>query len=427
MKNTNTLWKVSVVLGLFLMLTMAPGAISAAARTTTSMNDTVVFSSPTLKDNDQFINVAVREASDVTTVEGNPTLPVYTKTIELPWGTKVVSVDVQPTLIQTMSTVKQVSPVPTKQKIGTDIIPIGGILDQAVYASADPSPSTWYTYTTGAGLNAQNEHVIFLSIQITPVRYLPARHLLQYSTSFSVHAEYTLPVSTPKSSTTYQLVIIAPAEYATALQPLVDHKNNYSMPTILVTLDQIYGSYPGRDNPEMIKYFIKHAIEDWNTEYVLLVGDMKKVPIRQTFGTQWEDALLSDQYYADVYNADGDFCSWDRNGNNRFGETTHQGGDLDGVDLYADVNVGRLACVEITEVTTIVNKIITYEQQAASQTWFKRIVLAGGDTFPLAKGAPPFVYEGEITNTKVAQTIPDFIQNCITGSVYYPPADIFNL
>jgi hypothetical protein len=168
----------------------------------------------------------------------------------------------------------------------------------------------------------------------------------------------------------------------------------------------------------MIKYFIKHTIEDWGTEYVLLVGDIKKLPIRQTFGSgfDWEENLLSDHYYADIYNANGDFCSWDKNGNNRFGETTHQGADLDGVDLYADVNVGRLACTDVTEVTTVVNKIITYEQQAASQTWFKRIVLAGGDTFPLAKGAPPFVYEGEITNTKVSQTLPDFAQTYLWSS-----------
>ncbi len=251
MKCKSTTWKVSVVLGL-LMLTMAPGVISTTAGTT-AMNDTVVFSQPILKDNGQFIRVVVSEASTVTTVEGSPALPVYTKTIELPWGTNVATVDVRPTLIQTRNTEKQVSPVPTKQKVGTDIIPIGGILDQAVYASTSPSPSTWYTYTVGAGLNAENEHVIFLSIQITPVRYLPASHLLQYSTGFTIHVDYTPPVSTPKSRETYQLVIIAPSEYASALQPLVDHKNNYSMPTVLVTLNQIYGSYQGRDNPEMIK------------------------------------------------------------------------------------------------------------------------------------------------------------------------------
>ena len=54
------------------------------------------------------------------------------------------------------------------------------------------------------------------------------------------------------------------------------------------------------------------------------------------------------------------------------------------------------------------NKIITYEEETYNQIWFKRIVLAGGDTFPVSRGAPPFVYEGEITNTKVAQNLPGF-------------------
>jgi len=411
-----TYGKASSILCLFLMLTLAPGIIQANAITKTTVDGTVDFSSPVLRDNGQFVDVSINEANAVTTIEGSPMMPVFSKTYEFPLGTTIQSVDIQPALIQTMSTGKQVRPVPVQQKVGSDIIPDEGMIDQTVYSSAAPYPPTWFSYTLGAGLNARNEHVLFVSCHITPVRYLPATHVLQYSTRFTLHIDYSLPVSAPKSATTYQLVIIAPSEYASALQPLVNFKNNVSMPTSLVTLDDIYGSYPGRDNPEMIKYFIKHTIEDWNTEYVLLVGDIKKVPIRQTYGTQWEDALLSDQYYADIYNANGGFCSWDKNGNNRFGETTHQGSDLDGVDLYADVNVGRLACTDIIEVTTVVNKIITYEQEAASQTWFKRIVLAGGDTFPLAKGAPPFVYEGEITNTKVGQTLPSFAQTYLWTS-----------
>jgi len=318
--------------------------------------------------------------------------------------------------MHTMAISGQVRPVPVQQQVRADIVPAEGVVDQMVYSSPAAYPSTWFTYTLGAGLNARNEHVLIVSCRLTPVRYLPLSHVLQYTTKFTFHLEYTLPDSTPKATTTYTLVIIAPLEYAAALQPLVDHKNNYSMPTTLITLDQIYGFYPGRDNPEMIKYFIKHAIEDWNTEYVLLVGDMKKLPMRETYGTQWESTCLTDQYYADIYNVDKDFCSWDKNGNNRFGETTHQGKDVDGVDLLADVNVGRLACTDVSEVTTVVNKIITYEEQAATQIWFKRLVLCGGDTFPVGRGAPPFVYEGEITNTAVGQTLPDFAQTYLWTS-----------
>jgi hypothetical protein len=203
-------------------------------------------------------------------------------------------------------------------------------------------------------------------------------------------------------------VVISPSEFSDPLQPLVEHKNTRNVPTILVTLDEIYNSSTGRDNPEKIKYFIKHAIEDWHTQYILLVGDIKKLPIRSTHASWWEGVILSDLYYADIYNASGDFCSWDANGNNRFSETDRDGNDFDGVDLYADVHIGRLPCSNTTEVRTIVNKIITYEDETYDQIWFKRIVLAGGDTFPPFMGASPSVFEGEITNTKVAQNLPGF-------------------
>jgi hypothetical protein len=55
----------------------------------------------------------------------------------------------------------------------------------------------------------------------------------------------------------------------------------------------------------------------------------------------------------------------------------------------------------------MVNKIITYEETAYEQNWFKKIVLAGGDTFPPSKYSPPFVYEGEIVGEKITQETPE--------------------
>jgi len=216
----------------------------------------------------------------------------------------------------------------------------------------------------------------------------------------------------------YDLVIITPATFSENLQPLVEHKNNYNMKTALVTLDFIYGNFTGRDKAEQIKYFIKSAIEEWHINYVMLVGDIKKLPIRETRAYPWHgwgDNILSDLYYADIYDENHTFCSWDANENNTFGEVSYEFErfppkmiDIDGVDLYPDVHVGRLACTNSKEVDIVVNKIITYEENTYNQIWFKKIILAGGDTFPPSKGSPFFVYEGEITNAKVAQQLPDF-------------------
>lgn len=238
--------------------------------------------------------------------------------------------------------------------------------------------------------------------------------LLTSASMYAVAKQAEIPSTTEE----YDLVIISYPAFTEQLQPLVNHKYNHSVQTKLVTLQQIYGHFFGRDEAEQIKYFIKYAIEEWHISYILLVGDITKVPIRATAAYPWNgfgDNILSDLYYADIYDENGSFCSWDGNDNDIFGEVVYEFDrfpptmdDVDKVDLYPDVHVGRLACRTSDEVDTIVDKIITYENTAYNQIWFNKIILAGGDTFPPGKGAPFFVYEGEITNKKVAQQLPEF-------------------
>jgi hypothetical protein len=419
MKNTQ---KIKTIIDAIVILILIIGALPVLAHTDATTPLTIQwdidFSVPFVQENDNQIEISIREATGVTTKEGCPLLPTFSKTFEFPLGTQIISLDIQPSVVQIMSLEKQIRPVPTKQKIGDKIVPLDGIRNEAVYNSSNPYPTEWYAINQGAGLNKNNEHTLFVTIQITPVRYIPAITLIEFCTNFSI--QITAEVTAPRkaSADIFSLVIITPSEFSETLQQLVDHKDSHGLPTTIVTLEEIYNTYFGRDHPEQIKYFIKHAVEQWGTRYVLLVGDMKKLPIRVTYASWWERDLLSDLYYADIYDARGNFCCWDANQNNRFGEIDHDGNDLDGVDLYADVHIGRLACRDVTEVATLVNKIITYEEETYNQIWFKRIVLAGGDTFPVSMGAPPFVYEGEITNIKVGQTLPEFDKTFLWASKY---------
>jgi hypothetical protein len=428
MKNRH---KQNVVLTGILSFLLCMSGIPVFAQTNTvsvpSMHYLIDFSEPVLITTEECSMVKVTEATGVLTIEGGPELPVFSKTVELPLGSEILSVELQPAAIQQMISEKQITPVPTKQQIGDQLVPVDGIYNQEIYESPTPYPSSWYTVSSGAGLNNTNDHTLFVTVRITPVRYLPESKTLLYSTQFTLDITYrqaTPPVQA--SADSYSLVIIAPSEFAEHLLPLVDHKNTYEVSTIFVPLEEIYSSYYGRDDAERIKYFIKHAVEDWCTLYVLLVGDIKKTPIRITHASWWERDLLSDLYYADIYNAQGEFCSWDANDNDRFGEINDDGYDIDGVDLYADVHLGRLACVDETEVQTVVDKIITYEQETYDQIWFQRLICAGGDTFPVSMGAPPFVYEGEITNIKVCQTMPDFEQTILWTSKYNLHPSTFN-
>ncbi|UCD13403.1 MAG: hypothetical protein JSW60_07555 [Thermoplasmatales archaeon] len=209
----------------------------------------------------------------------------------------------------------------------------------------------------------------------------------------------------------YDLLIITPSKFASYLKPLVQHKNKFGVRTILVKLNDVYDKmyWNGRDKQEKIKYFIKKALEEWSIDYVLLVGGRKNhitpsetwwLPVRYSY---IEDAeylgfsegrYISDLYYADIYDKNGNFSSWDTNGNGIFSEWYDNKSAEDISDLYPDVYLGRLPCRNGLEIKIMVNKIITYEKEKCSESWFRNMVVAGGDTTPTEEDH----YEGEYSN-----------------------------
>jgi hypothetical protein len=217
---------------------------------------------------------------------------------------------------------------------------------------------------------------------------------------------------------TYTFIILAPQEYSSQLSSFVTYKNGKGISTKFVSLTEIYdGTYfpvVGRDSPEKIKYFIKNAIESWGTSFVMLVGSSLKFPVRITHVFIKDDPLygdeefVSDLYYADIYDENGNFSSWDTNENDIFGEYNWEG-EYDDVDLEPDVYLGRIACRTSTEVTTVVNKIKTYEDnEAYTQPWFSDLVVVGGDSFV---GDTNYIDEGEYINEKVISILDGFIPN----------------
>lgn len=215
-------------------------------------------------------------------------------------------------------------------------------------------------------------------------------------------------VESCKESTACDLLIITPEQFKIALKPLVEHKNSYNVKTSIITLDYVYNDiWYGRDNPEKIKYFIKNAIEETGIKYVLLVGNFRKMPVRYVYNDEpWEHFaepyFISELYYADIYDRNGSFSSWDTNNNGVFGEWIGDEAQDKDIDLYPDVYVGRLACRNIFEVIISVKKIIDYETKTYNSDWFNRIVTVAGDTYP--DGQYPFPtpdFEGE-ENAKIA-------------------------
>jgi hypothetical protein len=216
------------------------------------------------------------------------------------------------------------------------------------------------------------------------------------------------------NDSTYDLIIIAPKRFKLPLNRLVRHKNNIGVKTKLFTLDEVYDqiiTWKGRDKPEKIKYFIKLAYDEFKIKYVLLVGDFRNLPLRYVHnedleGGYHEPTFISDLYYADIIDSNGNFSSWDTNNNGVFGEWSGEEAQDKDIDLYPDIAVGRLACITNIEVLIMVKKIITYEKTTYGKEWFNRIVVAGGDTYPNATKWPAI--EGEETCKRVLENMSEF-------------------
>jgi len=271
-----------------------------------------------------------------------------------------------------------------------------------------------------SGLNKENQHTTFLSIQFNPIRYNPVQNTIQSIASIDLDITVERPKKPLVVSDQYDMAIICYDRYASFLEPLVEHKNNHGIKTVLVPVSNIYKStyFPtqGRDSAEEIKYFIKNAIENWNITYVMLVGNFRQIPRRltnletDTGGLYEELEFATDLYYADIYNGEGNFSSWDSDNDGIYGEWPYPEWSPreDSVDLVPDVHLGRLACMFKFEVRTVVNKIINYENEASDPSWFNTMIVAGGDTFEKSLEGGTDYNEGEEANKKAIEYMEGF-------------------
>ena len=389
------------------------GAVSGQYESNENIiKEKILFSEPILKDTTDYVTIDLAEKTSYLLDPGKPRLPVVTKIFTFPIGTKISSVDVTLTFDSTKDISKKIMPnaerTPLSKSPSSKFIKI----DNSVYDSAAYYPSIDYDYTMGAGLDGE-DHVLYLAVHCYPIKYSPKQDTVTFASAADISIKYEKQAHPINAHEDYDLVIITSSEFTEALQPLVDHKNSKGIVTMIKTVEDIYAECQGRDEQEQIKYFIYDALENMSISYVMLVGSIDIVPIRYTDIEVFEtNGVPTDLYYADIYDEYWDFCSWDSNGNDRFGEFNWEHGPIDDVDLYADVGIGRLACSSLEEVSLVVDKIITYETETYGSSWFDDIIVMGGDTFPGWS-----VVEGEVVTQEVIDIMTDFTPTQLWASL----------
>ncbi|MBN1215476.1 MAG: hypothetical protein JXA99_08520 [Candidatus Lokiarchaeota archaeon] len=156
---------------------------------------------------------------------------------------------------------------------------------------------------------------------------------------------------------------------AYSFHTLIDSKIAQGISATIVTVEEIYSRYDGRDYAEKIRAFIVDKYFGWGLQYVLLGGDSNIIPPRYFCsggdpppGQEWgpdDVTYYSDQYYATINN------DWDDNNNRVYGEVEDweilRNQAIWG--YHADVYLGRAPVGSVVEVSNFVRKTLAHEQE----------------------------------------------------------------
>jgi len=346
---------------------------------------------------------------------GRPVLPVNISTYKIMFGSRIIDISYEHSTPQTINLTGRLSFC----KSSYDTTMFGKkeiMMDATIYESDELYPSDWVLNNTGGGLWEFN-HTTFLTVRVYPVRYIPLQNKLKFIENITVTISYIEP-SKPilEDNDLYDLLIISPSRFKRNLRPLVRHKNKFGVRTKLVTINFINNKiWYGRDEAEKVKLYIKEVIENAGIKYVLLIGGLKNqrfkwhIPVRYSMVVPPdeqeypEQSFLTDLYFADIYDSEGVFSSWDSNNDGIY--SVWNGTFKEEMDLFPDVYLGRLPCRNSLEVSIMVRKIIKYEKSnQKDKTWFYNFLLVAGDSYDDEN----HYNEGELISEKAIELMPDF-------------------
>ncbi len=187
---------------------------------------------------------------------------------------------------------------------------------------------------------------------------------------------------------------IRDAATAPRLWDLVAAKELRGVAGTIVTVEDIEANYQGRDSAEKVREFIRDAYNRWGTEFVLLGGDTKIVPLRTLYCVAYPggpiDQIPSDLYYQCL---DGTFND---DGDNDYGEPE------DNVDLHAEVAIGRASAENQDEMANWVFKTLAYEVSTERHAYTTNNLLLGEH---LGFGGPSEYAKGSMEELRLGSSM----------------------
>ncbi len=386
----------------------------------------------------QYTIIESSKTSGQTQQIGAPQLPVYTRSYVLPEGsvlTNVSSSNGSKTVLGS-----NIFVYPTQPPCTLDGKPCPDFVapDLAIYNSTTSFPAK--TATLSSNVTTFGYNVV--TVNICPFEYIPSSRILNLYNQINItiqysigQTEYQIKISERRNELTKnfvkasvqnpELITVAsrtantvvndpiqtnklhipwkPSAYGDMpdyiiitneiLKPLFEtlatYKTQRGIPTLLVTVEQIYQNYPGCDQAEKIRNYLKAAHQYWGAGlFVLLGGDTDVVPGR--IGVSYgNEGKYTDLYYCDVYKSGSPNYNWNSNGDANFGFS----GDI--IEHGADNFIGRATVDTSDEASTFINKIISYEslQNVSDLNYVNNMLFLGA--YPNYNTPPSGYYNSE--------------------------------
>lgn len=151
----------------------------------------------------------------------------------------------------------------------------------------------------------------------------------------------------------YDNLILTNSTYKDKFENYINNYQNRGIISKVISVDSIYANTTGIDNQDKIRNFIKSEYQNHGIQYVVLAGDVEIIPFRgfychvQSSSVYEDDNIPSDLYYASL---DG---TWNTDNDSKWAEIGED-------DLLPELSIGRLPFSNNTELTSILNKILSY-------------------------------------------------------------------
>ncbi|MBN2536854.1 hypothetical protein JXB37_01100, partial [candidate division WOR-3 bacterium] len=351
-----------------------------------------------------------------TSEPGRPNLPLAVYNVVIPADAEVVGVEVTEANWTALPGEFDIHPSQRAQALSLPELEFVG-KDDRTYGTYSTYPEEPVSFTRSGCLGGFR----VAGIQVAPLRYVPAARRLELATRLTVtvryergrHDEFGLdesqveqaagwarqlvvntrdverfaPRAVEKDDWTCDMAIVTSSGLASAWQGYADWRTRQGVKTVVTRTDSIYAAFPGRDNQEKIRNWVRELWQNHGLKWLLVGGDAEVVPVRlgRIICEGSTGDIATDFYYADLQ------YSWDSNNNNLFGEMG------DSVDLFHDVLVGRLPADNAADVALFFAKCTTYDRHP-DPGYIKKVLYGSTMLFT------PF--HGRVINRMMAELYP---------------------